>query len=377
MSESKLNVMFLTVELRPAGAERIVYHLAKGVKDAGGTATVVSIKPAAGAVAQWLADEDIKVFDLGVTSRFDLGADNRLREIIARRHPNVLNTHMFHANVLGRAAARKIDRLGVVSTLHVVERRWRPWRNWLERRDAGRADAIVCVSQAVRRFAAGKMALPQDKLRVILNGIDLSRLEPTALRSDVLIRLGVDPQAPIVGFIGRLDRQKGADVLIRAAARFAPLAGGLRVLMVGSGPAEARLKRLVKETNQERRFAWAGHREDIGNLLQCMDVFAFPSRWEGFGLSLAEAMMAGLPVVASHVDSVPEIVDDGVTAFTVPPDDEEKLANAILIFLQDPGRAKAIGQAAKETCRKRFDLATMVNGYIELFESVAGRNLKA
>jgi len=367
--EKPLHVMQLTCELRPAGAERVVFELAKGLKRSGHTCTVVSIQPATGKVADWLRAEEIKVLDLGVRSRFDLGAKGRLAALLRERTPDLLHTHMFHANVLGRAAAAKIDELAVVSSLHVVERRWRPWRKWLERARSGRADAIVCVSEAVARYAERGMGLSADRLCVIYNGYDPARLEPTADRNDVLIRLGVDPESRVVGFLGRLDRQKGPDVLLRACRQFMPRVSEASVLFVGAGPMERSLKRAARDPLYGRRIHFAGHREDIANLLQCFEVFAFPSRWEGFGLSLLEAMVSGLPIVASRVDSVTELVEDGKSALLVAPENRERLGNSVLWLLNNPERASALGEAARERAADRFGLGPMVDRHIELYRS--------
>jgi len=335
--EKPLHVMQLTCELRPAGAERVVFELAKGLKRAGHTCTVVSIQPATGEVADWLAAEEIEVLDLGVRSRFDLGAKGRLAALLRERTPDLLHTHMFHANVLGRAAAAKMDELAVVSSLHVVERRWRPWRKWLERAKSGRADAIVCVSEAVASYAELDMGLPADRLCVIYNGFDPARLGP--------------------------------DVLLRACRQFMPRVSEASVLFVGAGPMERPLKRAAREQLYGRRIHFAGHREDVANLLQCFEVFAFPSRWEGFGLSLLEAMVSGLPIVASRVDSVTELVEDGKSALLADAEDREKFGNSVLWLLNNPERASALGEAARERAVDRFGLGPMVDRHIDLYRS--------
>jgi len=369
MADKPLHVMQLTCELRPAGAERIVFELAKGLKQAGHKCTVVSIQPATGEVAGWLAAEGIEVQSLGVRSRFDFGAKARLAGLLRKRQPDLLHTHMFHANVLGRAAAAPMPKLAVVSSLHVVERRWRPWRKWMEWAKCDRADAIICVSEAVARHAERDMGLPPERLRVIYNGFDPARMEATADRSDVLLRLGVDPTSRVVGFLGRLDRQKGPDMLLRACGQFMPRVSEATVLFVGSGPMEHQLKRSTKELLYGRRIHFAGHREDVGSIMQCFEVFAFPSRWEGFGLSLLEAMAVGLPIVASRIDSVPELVEDGRSALLSDPEDHQKFGNSVLWLLNNLDRAAELGGAARKRAVERFGLESMVTKHIELYRN--------
>jgi len=143
-----------------------------------------------------------------------------------------------------------------------------------------------------------------------------------------------------------------------------------RLLLVGEGPLRGDLQRLTKALDLERHVIFTGLRTDVPRLLQAVDVFVLPSLWEGFGLVLLEAMVAGRPIVASSVGAIPEIVLDAETGLLVPPRQPDSLAGAILALLENPAWAARMGAAGRKRVEAKFSLDTIVAQWDALYEDL-------
>ncbi len=373
-----MRILQLITGLGQGGAEQIVFDLASRL-DRGryevSVCSMLDVSDSQGVYVGKLKDAGVGVMSLSLTRKWQLGRAMALEQLLRDLRPDVLHCHMFHANVLGRWLGRRAGIPAIIATVHVVERRWRPWRFWLERKTDRLGTITVCVSNAVLEFHSARVRIPRERFVVIPNGIDTAFFErPSRGRGDVRAELGVRPGARIVGSVGRLDRQKGHRHLIRA---FAEIAGGIRdaeLVIVGDGPELASLRAISARSGCADRIHLVGRRSDVPDLLAAFDVFVMPSTYEGFGLALVEAMAAGVPVVASAVDSLPDVLGadepGGPAGWLVPPADPAALAEAIRDALVNPSPERTA--RAQVRARERFDVAAMVRGYAELYDSVAG-----
>lgn len=365
-------LLLLTTELRPAGAERVVAELALGLDPARWQVWVASLwSPGGqdGAVADELRARGVPVVALRLRGKLDLPRAAGLIRLLRRFRPHVLHAHLFHANL----AARLLGRLGgarrVVATHHVVERRPLPARRLLERLTAGRDDVTVCVSEAVARFARERLGASPARLRVIPDGVDLARFsgpaeDPAAARE----ALGLPREGPLLVGVGRLTGQKGWDVLLRALPRLLEAHPSLLLALAGQGQEEAALRALAAGLGLAPRVRFLGFRSDPERVLRAADVVVIPSRWEGFGLVAVEALAAGRAVVASAVDSLPEVL--GQAALLVPPEDPLALAGALRDLLDDPARRAALA-AGGPARAAQFDARAMIAAYAALYEELA------
>jgi glycosyltransferase involved in cell wall biosynthesis len=372
-----VRVAQLVTELDPGGAERVVYELATGLDRERFDPVVISLQPATGEVAEWLARADVPVRSIDMRSRLDLRAKMRLVRLLRAERVGLLHTHLVHATYLGRRAARRAGVGAVVSTVHLVERAWRPWRSMADRLTSGASDAIVCVSDSAREQYLKRVGVRPDKVRVIHNGIDLARFSCSRGAEDrAAAKKALGLPAPISGgtrvivSLGRLRRQKGHDVALRAMAIVARRVPDAVMLVVGDGPERAKLKALHARLGLEGKAVFVGQRPDVARVLAAADCLVAPSRYEGFGLAAAEAMASGLPVIASRIDSLPEVIADDVSGLLVPPGDPGALAAAIERVLGDDELAARLGRAARERVRERFTLETMLGAYTDLYEEV-------
>ena len=272
---------------------------------------------------------------------------------------DLVHTHLVHADVYGALGARRL-----VSTKHNDDPfRTGPFR-FVERALTWRAGRVVAITHALARFLVDQVGLPRDKVTTIHYGLD-----------DLPRAWGKNPadpveeDVPLLLAVCRLEPQKGVDVAVRALARLRDVEPAAELVVLGDGPERDRLEDLARELDVPVHLL--GRVPDVAAWLRRADVLVHPARWEGFGLALLEAMLAQLPVVATNVSSIPEIVADGATGLLVPPDDPEALAEAIARVLGDPG---TFGAAGRERARAEFSVARMADETLAVYEQI-GRNL--
>jgi len=234
----------------------------------------------------------------------------------------------------------------------------------------------VCVSRAALAFQSARTRLPEERFTVIPDGIDVARFAtPPGPSEATRAGLGLAPGRKLVGSIGRLDPQKGYGYLIEAFGRLAKDRDDVDLVIAGDGPEQRALQRLANRSAPAGRIRLLGRRDDVPALLHAFDVFAMPSIYEGFGLALVEAMAAGVPVVASDVDSLPELLGaeeaEGPAGRLVPPADAPALARAIAGALDDP-QPDHVARAA-DRARRLYHVDTMVRAYEDLYASLSGR----
>jgi len=303
----------------------------------------------------------------------DLQAAFVLARIILREDYDVVHTHSFKAGLLGRLVAWLAGARTVVHTFHGVpfDTRSNNWKTRLcfffERLLCLFCHRLVSVGEVLRgELIAHRVARP-EKIVTVRSGVDFSRFESPTRGRDGRGVLGVPAGAPLIGCVGRLAEQKAPEVLLEAFAIVKKQAPEAHLLFIGEGPLHDELEARAQALGLADCVHVAGERHNVPDLLAAMDVFALPSRWEGVGRALTEAMYMKLPVVCTGVNGVPEIVQDGVTGLTVRGDDPADTAEKILALINDPVRAAELGRAAHEKVKGLMSAESMIAGLIELY----------
>jgi len=237
------------------------------------------------------------------------------------------------------------------------------------------ANRVIAISTALADFVTRTEGVSAEKVTVIRYGLEPRTFPPDA-STQARSRLGVPQEGPVIGFFGRLIAQKGVDVLLEAFARLRPEHPDTRLIIVGAGDLRADLETQAAAQGLGGCVTFAGWVDDAPALMPGCDVIAMPSRWEGFGLVALEAMNARRSLVASRVSALPEIVVDGETGMLVPPDDPERLAEAIGGLLAEPDQAKAMGEAGHVRLVHDFGVERMVDQTLEVYEQVIASNKK-
>jgi starch synthase len=299
---------------------------------------------------------------------------------------DVVHSHTWYANLAGHLAALLYGVPHLV-TVHSLEP-LRPWKaeqlgggyalsSWCERVAVESAAAVVAVSAGMRDDVLGAYpAVSPDRVRVIRNGIDTAEYAPDPA-TDVLDAYGVAPDRPSVIFVGRITRQKGVPVLLRAAAALDPAA---QLVLCAGQPDTAELAAEVEALVADLRAARSGviwipemlPKRAVIQLLSHATVFACPSLYEPLGIVNLEAMACGTAVVASAVGGIPEVVSDGETGLLVPPDDPGALAGALNALIADPAHATALGRAGRERAVAEFGWQAVAEQTAALYAELAG-----
>jgi alpha-maltose-1-phosphate synthase len=291
-----------------------------------------------------------------------------LSMVAAAAGADLVHSHTWYANLAGFLAGQLYG-IPHVMTAHSLEP-LRPWKaeqlgggyalsSWCERTAIESADAVIAVSDGMAADIRGAYpAVPAGRLHVIRNGIDTGQYAPDP-GTDVLARYGIDPARPSVVFVGRVTRQKGLPVLLRAAQQLDPAAQ----LVLCAGQADtpelaAEVGELAAHLSQTRPgVIWIPQmlaKTEVIQILSHATAFACPSLYEPLGIVNLEAMACSAAVVASAVGGIPEVVDDGRTGLLVPPDDPAALAAALNTLVADPARAAAMGAAGRQRAIAEF-----------------------
>jgi len=306
---------------------------------------------------------------------------------------DVLHSHTWYANFAGHLGRLLYD-VPHVATVHSLEP-LRPWKaeqlgggyrvsSFCERTGLESADAVIAVSSAMANdLLRVYPAIDPNRVHVIHNGVDPDDYQPTAGAGEALLaRYGVDPARPVVLFVGRITRQKGIHLLLRAAAQLPP---GAQIVLRAGSPDTKEIQREVDDAvtaaradGHEITFIEDGlDRADLTALISAATVLCCPSVYEPFGLVNVEAMACGVPVVASAVGGIPEIVEHGTTGLLVPLGDAAEeysrdLAAALARLIEDPGLAAKMGEAGRQRVVDHFSWRQVATRTVALYQQVTG-----
>jgi glycosyltransferase involved in cell wall biosynthesis len=374
----QLRILHGITAIGRGGAENHLLALIRNQVVRGDQVAVAFLKPP----EYWAGELErlgVRVLHLGLERYGQIGPSIRLRHFIRDFRPDIVHAHLPPAELYIRLALLGEGEVPFVITKHNDE----PFcgcvgERLLGRWVAARASKVIAISEAVRTYMTGPaLGLSPEKVEVIPYGIDPEPFEtvPDTVRMSVRSALGFSEEDFVVGFIGRLVPQKDLPSLIRGVQLFCRTHLSGRLLIVGTGEEEKRLRKIVQMSGMEDRVVWAGFREDIPEILSAMDVLALCSRYEGFGLVLLEAMAARKPVLASRVSAIPEVVEHGKTGLLVPMGDPEAVSKA-LTLLTDPKVRKLYGETGAARVRERFSLSVMCQRTRVVYGQALARSTK-
>jgi glycosyltransferase involved in cell wall biosynthesis len=236
-------------------------------------------------------------------------------------------------------------------------------------------DKIIVVSNAVKIYAHTQSKIPSNRFEVIYNFVDPEQFVPRRSRKDMRCELGLEANDIVVGSTGRLVKEKGYDFLLKAIKLLLEGGKDLKLVLVGDGPYLEVLKKKAQLYHIQNNIIFLGNRRDVPDLLNIMDVFVMPTLEEGFGLSIIEAQLFNLPVIASEVDGIPEIIEDGISGLLVPPKNYEALSKAINLLLKNESLSKKLGKAGHEIVLEKFVANVQANHLSSLYESLMREKL--
>jgi sugar transferase (PEP-CTERM/EpsH1 system associated) len=353
-------IVHVVLSLEPGGLERLVCDLSAATA-AARMEVVVCCLDTLGELAPTLQSQGIRVDLVTRQGGLDLGLIPKLVRYFREQQATVVHTHGPDPMFYGAWAALIAGVPTRVHTLHDTMLQNAGWRARVKFRLAIPAlNFLVAVTKKAEEHVAATYGRSR-RLLTILNGIDEHRFVPSAAAAPH------GSTACVVGTVARLAPEKGLDRLVEAFGQLARRHDSMRLVIAGGGREAQSLTEQAHRLGLADRVSFPGHQSRPESVLVTLDIFVLPSLTEGIPLALLEAMAVGLPVVATSVGGVPDVVEDGISGILVPPDDPAALARAIDGLASDPVRRQRLGRAGRERVARRFSLSAMAAAYRELY----------
>jgi glycosyltransferase involved in cell wall biosynthesis len=356
---NKNKIVHIITSLNFGGAERMLFDLARGLKDSGLEVSVVTVV-GGGPLVSDFEETGVPVKIFRKKGKIGFRVVWKIWRFLRRERPAIVHTHLFGGDTWGRIAAILARVPVIVSTEHNTNLDEGGFKRFVKKFLSLFTKRIVAVSEAVKKYSITVDRIKEKKIEVILNGIPLGNFLEIPEK-----RFG---SPPVIGVIGRLEKQKGHEYLFEALNVLKAVPWTLWV--VGDGSLKNNLERLAKDLDLRERIIFLGARRNIPELLSQIDIFVMPSLWEGLGLALLEAAAAAKPIVASNVGGVPEIIKDGETGILVLPKNVKSLADGLEHVLLGAAEAKEMGVRARKFVSEKYGVERMVGDYEKLYRDL-------
>ena len=350
------------------GAESVVRSLARAQQTAGARVSVVPILPGSSTAADFLrelGEAHVGVHPVQISNRGYLSERRRFAALIDELSPDVVHSHGYRADVVDALSAR--HRAAIVSTVHGFTggMRNRVYQ-WLQCRAYRQFDAVVAVSEPLGRHLATRIG--RTPLHVLPNAYESSSF--ALPRARARSALGIPPDAFCVGWVGRISPEKGPDVLVDMVSELKTL-DSLHVAMIGDGPLGNAMKAYARQLRVQHAIRWCGRLPNADQFFSAFDVLVVSSRTEGTPMVVLEAMASNVPIVATRVGGIPNMLSQD-TAVLVPPESPVELAEAVRAVFMDPGAA----QRRTDAARQRLDTAYRVDSWVSRYDKIYAEALE-
>ena len=366
----RARVLYLSHAFMVGGAEEMVLNLVRHLPPR--FEPMVACIHEAGPIGEEIRRTGIPFSVLGLTPGVSRPLDVlRLRDALSTWAPTIVHTFLLTGSLYGRFAAMMAGVPIVIGTEVNIYEKKRPLHARFERWLMKGTDVVVASAGSVKDHYIAQVGADAGKIEVIYNAVDWAQLHTTMTRDEFRTAIGVPLDVPAAGIIARLTEQKAHRVLFEAMTD--PEVSALHLIVVGDGELRDDLRRRAEALGILGRVHFLGARRDLGNILAAADIFAMPSYWEGLPLSMVLAMGAGLPVVASRVAGIPEVVNDGVNGLLVDAGNSAQLARALATLVNDSRLRSRLGSAAKAFVLPRFG----IDGYVASIATLYDRLLAA
>ena len=360
----KINILHLINSLEAGGAENLLLNQIKLFDKSKFNVHVGYLK---GPLPLIKLDDHIKVSDFSNKEKFSFNCFNTIRKYIIANNIDILHTHLIHASIIGKIISFFTPNIINIATRHyALESKQYRFINKLDNYFLKYNDAIICISKYVKSYLINK-GFDNQKLHVIYNGINIDKYK--VARFDV--------NENIITTIGRIDKQKGIDTLIKSFSKFLEIFPKSKLNIIGEGPLKDEYIFLAKKLNIYDNINFTGliSSEEVIEHLRKTDLFVLASRWEGFGMVLIEANAIGIPVIATKVEAIPEIIKDGYNGFLISPNSPIEILEKMKELIESKDLRKDMGQNGIHNVLNKFSLDKMVtntqNLYIEMINSNA------
>ena len=365
------------------GSERHIIDLCRGLAERGAQLHVLWLTQRGYPLDALLAlcrENAVAAECLPIRGHLDLTLPHRLKHALCVLNPAILHLHLIHATLYGAWAARSVGARALIATRHRDEPYQRiPLLRWMARSADRHCDRIIAPSDHVAAYSRRWDGTPPEKLRVIRHGIELERFRPNpSARAEIRASWQIPADAIVAGYVARLHPSKDHDTLLGAFALVSADQPQLHLVLLGDGPRAAELRAIVRNLPAAAgdRIHFLPERPDVEVVLAGLDIAVIATHHEGFCLAALEAMAAGLPIAATRVGPLPELITADETGLLTPPADPAALAHALDDLASQPQLREKLGCAAVRAAA-RYPRERMVAETAALYTTVLGEKRPA
>jgi glycosyltransferase involved in cell wall biosynthesis len=359
----KIKVLNVINSLNIGGAQSLLKNFILDAKKSSDFEIDVCVLYPNGVFLEELEKEGVRVFNLNSGFKYNFFMIFEILEIIKRGEYDIVHVHLFPADFFVAIASLFLDRsIKFIFTEHSTYNRRRASKVFkiLDLFTYSRYHKIICVSKQVENSLKKWLPFVSNKTVIIRNGIPLNALPEKQLQKiyDVL-------------FVGRLERVKGVDILLRAAEYIRRVhSKNIKIGIVGTGVLLSDLKKLSSNLGINNTVEFLGLHHDILRLIDESTIFVLPSRWEGASISILEAMSRNVPVIATSVGGIPEVISNGQDGILVNPENPEMLAEAIIYLLENEKLREMLVNDAFKKVKEEFSIARYTYDILNLYKNV-------
>jgi glycosyltransferase involved in cell wall biosynthesis len=365
-----MKILFLTTHVDTGGITSYILTLGGALVRSGHKVWVAS---SGGDCVPQLEAAGIRHVKLNIRTKSEAApklwlSSGALVRLIRAEGINIIHAQTRVTQVLGVWLSR-LTGVKMITTCHGF---FRP--RWFRKTFPCWGSAVIAISKPVVRHLSVDFGIAADKIHLVANGIDLDRFvmgqEKTRRKARQELSFG---EGPLIGIIARLSDVKGIDVLIKAMPGILKEVPSANLMIVGQGPEEVYLKKLTHDLSLTDHVHFKNTINHTQDLLPAFDVFVMPSLMEGLGLSVMEAQACGVPVVASRVGGLIDLIEDGVSGYLAPVNDPPALAGRVIEALRDPQRAQGMARQARSNIEQHFSVQLMLKQTVHIYEQYSSR----
>ena len=290
---------------------------------------------------------------------------SRLVRIISAEQPDIVHVHSRRgADLWGAAAAWRMGIPAIITRR--VDNPENPFFARLKYRFYRR---VVTISEEIRRILHSE-GIPSEKIEVIPSAVDTQRFNTTCDRDWFRSEFDLNPDHRTIGMLAQFIPRKGHRFLISAAPEILSRFPEARILLFGKGPLQNSIRKQCSRKQLGDKILFAGFRDDMERILPCLNVVVHPATLEGLGVSLLQAAAAGVPIVATRVGGIPEIVENGINGYLIEAGNIQAITNRVINLLEDPKKSKSFGSCGRKKVESQFSIDTMVKRYLSVYRKV-------
>lgn len=357
-SSAPIRVLQLASTSDMGGAERMILWLVEALDRARFTPYVGALI-GGGELIERARESGVSAAPFGFRGYFDPAGIRRLIRFIRDNRIDLVQTHGLRADAVARWAARLGGARAVVSTIHSID----PWRrlhhSLLDRATSPLVSRFVAVCQAAKEATVRREGIDPARIDVVPIGLP-SRAIPRDRRDEIRRELNVDPDAmPVIGILANLREMKGHRDVIEALPAILRELPDTVFLFAGRDDSQGEIERLARARGVDQAIRFLGYYRDTLRLLAAMDLFLLPSTWEGLPVSILEALHAGVPVIATRVGGIPEIIRDGQEGLLIEPRRPDQIAEAVIRLARNWALRAELSRAADVRAQTMFSMASM------------------